>query len=438
MGNTDGTVRKNRPKLIALVAKSIGALTVALACLPTSAETTLPAQSVAATLAPVSDEPFAAWFGASNAQFNDAGSRVDPGATGKSPSNPQALSSDFSDRSRVIGPPSGRPLRSLALSAITGDFHFSFDRVLFAYSVPPARYGTSASLATGPVQEPQIVLAGYEGQPGVSNMGCAERSSDDHNLAFRCNAPVAMNVPGGQSSMRFLEEMEAETGMRLGRNFWAGDPDAGTGARLLTARDAVTGMRFTLRYIDERGFTRNTRSCDDKSRWRWSYICITDDEWAAKTKSEQCGFVVDEMLSVEGGQVRRWTFAPLPAPGTVKGTPIAIGFTRDPHDIPDKAALCREVVVQEQISKALYAFQSQAYERGLTLSLLPLSDQETPSLGLTLMIDDDTFLVARLRRSPGVAVSTDIWRTIANLWRSTGGGGLCQGVPCVPISLDRR
>ena len=70
-----------------------------------------------------------------------------------------------------------------------------------------------------------------------------------------------MNVPGGKaSSSRFLSEMEAETGLRLRQT---DDPDAGTGARLLTARDVVTGMRFTLRYIDW-GFTRAANSCADR------------------------------------------------------------------------------------------------------------------------------------------------------------------------------
>ena len=254
----------------------------------------------------------------------------------------------------------------LPLGPVSGEFHFSLGDVLFSYSLPDGGPGRRSTPA---VQEPTIVLAGYEGQPEISGMACAKRASDEHNLAFRCNAPVAMNVPGGKaSSSRFLTEMEAETGLRLGRDFWAGDPDAGTGARLLTARDVVTGMRFTLRYIDERGFTRAANSCADPGRWRWSYVCITDAQWAAKSMVEQCHFVVDEMLGVEGGPVRRWTFAPLPAPGTAEGTPIAIGFTLDPLAITDKAALCREVAAQEQISAALYSFQTAAYADSLALS----------------------------------------------------------------------
>ena len=197
----------------------------------------------------------------------------------------------------------------------------------------PTVFPTASRGATAAIQEPTIVLAGYEGQPEISGMACAKRASAEHNLAFRCNAPVAMNVPGGKaSSSRFLTEMEAETGLRLGRDFWAGDPDAGTGARLLTARDVVTGMRFTLRYIDERGFTRAANSCADQGRWRWSYVCITDARWAAKSMVEQCHFVVDEMLSVEGGPVARWTFAPCPprARPRARPSPSALRSTRWP------------------------------------------------------------------------------------------------------------
>ena len=68
--------------------------------------------------------------------------------------------------------------------------------------------------------------------------------------------------------------------------------------------------------------------------------------------------------------MRRWTFAPLPAPGTAEVTPIAIGFTLDPLAITDKAALCREVAAQAQISAALYSFHTAAYAEGLALSLL--------------------------------------------------------------------
>ena len=64
--------------------------------------------------------------------------------------------------------------------------------------------------------------------------------------------------------------------------------------------------------------------------------------------------------------------------------------------ITDKAALCREVAAQEQISVALYSFQSAAYAHGLTLSQLPLTDRETPPVGLSLLIDGEAFVVARL------------------------------------------
>ena len=368
-----------------------------------------------ATIAPVSEATFTSWFGPDE--------RVAQALNRK---QELALSS-FADRSRLKATP---VLEFSHLGPVIGVFHFSLEEVLFPYAFPT----DSETQPWASVREPTILLAGYEGQPEVSEMACAKRTSSEHNLAFRCNAPVAMNVPGGKSSSsRFLTEMETETGLRLGRDFWAGDLDAGTGARLLTARDAVTSMRFTLRYIDERGFTRSTNSCADRGRWRWSYVCITDVQWAAKSMIEQCQFVVDEMLSVEGGPVKQWTFAPLPAPGTADGTPIAIGFTVDPLKITVKARLCREVVAQEQISTALFGFQTAAFAEGLAPALLPLTDRSPSLLGLSLQIDNEAFVVARLRAaSPGVN-QTEYQQQVARLWRKVGGSRLCTGFPCVPV-----
>ncbi len=370
-------------------------------------------------MAPVSEDTFADWFGSQRSGALPRESRQEIALSG------------FADRSRAKAG-TGTKVAFLPLGPVTSEYHFSLGDVLFSYSLPdggPGRSGTAA------IQEPTIVLAGYEGQPEISGMACAKRASAEHNLAFRCNAPVAMNVPGGKaSSSRFLTEMEAETGLRLGRDFWAGDPDAGTGARLLTARDVVTGMRFTLRYIDERGFTRAANSCADQGRWRWSYVCITDAQWTAKSMVEQCHFVVDEMLSVEGGPVARWTFAPLPAPGTAEGTPIAIGFTLDPLAVADKTMLCREVAAQEQISAALYSFQTAAQADGLALSLLPLTDRDTPSFGLSLLIDGEAFLVARLASAQTGADRAEQKRRVSLLWQAAGGDGLCTGFPCTPVA----
>ncbi|MEC8711282.1 MAG: hypothetical protein VXX87_06865 [Pseudomonadota bacterium] len=413
---------------MATVLAFVRAAVLALAALPApilgAAAARADSGSATAVLAPVSNAAFADWFGTGH-------------SAGLTPESGREIAlGGFADRSRAKADTSSNSRSTtrafLPLGPISGEFHFSLGEVLFSYSLPGGGPGRSGIAA---VQEPTIVLAGYEGQPEISGMACAKRASDEHNLAFRCNAPVAMNVPGGKtSSSRFLTEMEAETGLRLGRDFWAGDPDAGTGARLLTARDVITGMRFTLRYIDERGFTRAANSCADQGRWRWSYVCITDAQWAAKSMVEQCYFVVDEMLSVEGGPVARWTFAPLPAPGTAAGTPIAIGFTLDPLAITDKAALCREVAAQEQISAAVYSFQTAAQADGLALSLLPLTDSETPSVGLSLLIDGDAFVVARLASAPAGTDRADQSCRVSMLWRAAGGKGLCTGFPCTPVA----
>ena len=131
--------------------------------------------------------------------------------------------------------------------------------------------------------------------------------------------------------------------------------------------------------------------------------------------------------------MRRWTFAPLPAPGTAEGTPIAIGFTLDPLAITDKAALCREVAAQEQISAALYSFQTAAYADGLALSLLPLTDRETPSVGLSLLIDGAAFVVARLVSAQTGTERAEQRRRLSMLWQAAGGNGLCTGFPCTPV-----
>ena len=413
---TASALRTNVPGYRAVKLIREAALALLLLFLPLLSGAGAEPSPLPATIAPVSEATFTGWFG-SDQRVAQALDRKQELALGS-----------FADRSRSK---TTSVLEFRPLGPVRGVFHFSLGDVLFPSAVPT----DSETQRWASVREPTIVLAGYDGQPEVSEMACAKRASSEHNLAFRCNAPVAMNVPSGKSSSsRFLTEMETETGLRLGRDFWAGDPDAGTGARLLTARDVVTGMRFTLRYIDERGFTRSTNSCADRGRWRWSYVCITDAQWAAKSMVEQCQFVVDEMLSVEGGPVKRWTFAPLPAPGTAEGTPIAIGFTLDPLAITDKATLCREVAAQEQISAALYGFQTAAYAEGLAPSLLPLTDRSTSALGLSLQIDKEAFVVARLpSTSPGVD-QTGYQQQVARLWRSVGGSGLCTGFPCVPVS----
>ena len=60
-----------------------------------------------------------------------------------------------------------------------------------------------------PLPTPALVLAGYDGQPEISELGCATRAHSQHNLAYRCNAPIALNIPGGNKpSKSFLQEME--------------------------------------------------------------------------------------------------------------------------------------------------------------------------------------------------------------------------------------
>ena len=240
--------------VLAFVLAAVLAVVTSLALILGAAAARADASSATAVFAPVSKAAFADWFG--------TGHRV--GWLPREDAQEIALGG-FADLSRAeTGSSSSTPMAFLPLGPVSGEFHFSLGDVLFSYSLPDGGPGRRSTLA---VQEPTIVLAGYERQPEISGMACAKRASDEHNLAFRCNAPVAMNVPGGKaSSSRFLTEMEAETGLRLGRDFWVGDPDAGTGARLLTARDVVTGMRFTLRYIDERGFTRAANSCADQGR----------------------------------------------------------------------------------------------------------------------------------------------------------------------------
>ena len=406
--------------VLAFVLAPVLAVAASLALILGAAAARADAGSATAVLALVSNAAFADWFG--------TGHRVG----GLPREDAQEIApGGFADRSRAETGSSSTPVAFLPLGPVSGEFHFSLGDVLFSYSLPDSGPGRRS---TPVVQEPTIVLAGYEGQPEITGMACAKRASDEHNLAFRCKAPVAMNVPSGEAlSSPFLTEMEAETGLRLGRDFWAGDPDAGTGARLLTARDVVTGMRITLRYIDERGFTRAANSCADQERWRWSYVCITDAQWAAKCMVEQCHFVVDERLSVEGGPVRSWTFAPRPAPGTAEGTPIAIGFMQDPLAITDKAALCREVAAQEQISAALYGFQTAAYADGFALSLVPLTDRETPSVGLSLLIDGEAFVVARLVSAQTGTERAEQRRRLSMLWQAAGGNGLCTGFPCTPV-----
>ena len=49
--------------------------------------------------------------------------------------------------------------------------------MLFSYSLPDGVPGRSIL-----VQQPTIVLAGYDGQPEISGMACAKRAGAEHNL----------------------------------------------------------------------------------------------------------------------------------------------------------------------------------------------------------------------------------------------------------------
>ena len=195
--------------VLAFVLAAELAVVTSLALILGAAAARADAGSATAVLAPVSNAAFADWFG--------AGHRV--GGLPREDAQEIALGG-FADRSRAeTGSGSGSsssstPMAFLPLGPVSGEFHFSLGDVLFSYSLPDGGPGRRSTPA---VQEPTIVLAGYEGQPEISGMACAKRASDEHNLAFRCNAPVAMNVPGGKaSSSRFLTEMEAETGLQLG------------------------------------------------------------------------------------------------------------------------------------------------------------------------------------------------------------------------------
>ena len=90
-------------------------------------------------------------------------------------------------------------------------------------------------------------------------------------------------------------------------------------------------------------------------------------------------------------------------------------------------------MAQEQISTALFGFQTAAFAEGLAPALLPLTDRSPSLLGLSLQIDNEAFVVARLpAASPGVN-QTEYQQQVGRLWRKVGGSGLCTGFPCVPV-----
>lgn len=101
--------------------------------------------------------------------------------------------------------------------------------------------------------------------------------------------------------------------------------------------------------------------------------------------------------------------------------------------ITDKAALSLEVAAQEQISVALYSFQSAAYAHGLALSQLPLTNRETPSVELSLLNDGEAFVVARLVSAQTGTDRAEQTPRPSMLWQAAGGNGLCTSFPCIPV-----
>lgn len=285
-----------------------------------------------------------------------------------------------------------------------------------------------AILDRAPLATPTLVVAGYTGQPEISELGCATREHSQHNLAYRCNAPIALNVPGGENpSASFLKEMEAETGLRIGYDLWPGDKDAVTGDRLLSARDVVTGMRFTLRYLDQRGFTVAKASCAERSQWRWSYICLHDDAWAAMSAADKCEFVLDGLLTVEGG-APNWSFAPLPSPGTAAGDLIAIGLTVDPTEITDTGKLCQELRAQERLDQMLLDFIKRAPD-DLGLRLVSLAEPDSALLSLSARFKGKEMIVGYVSSETPSKLPKSM-PTLAKLWRGLSGLQVCDNVDC--------
>lgn len=279
-----------------------------------------------------------------------------------------------------------------------------------------------------PLPTPALVLAGYDGQPEISELGCATRAHSQHNLAYRCNAPIALNIPGGNKpSKSFLQEMEAETGFDIGYDLWPGDKDAVTGDRLLSARDIVTGMRFTLAYLNHRGFTIAKNSCSDRKHWRWSYICMQDENWAAMSAKERCEFVLKGLLTVEGGN-NDWSFAPMPSPGTVEGELIAFGLTHDPRNINEPKVLCREILAQNRVDRMVSGLLRKAPKSlGLKRSSLAKPDEAFVTLGA--QISGTEMVVARLTSSNPSALP-DNMKKLHKIWRSLGGSQVCDNADC--------
>ncbi len=285
-----------------------------------------------------------------------------------------------------------------------------------------------------PLLTPTLVVAGYENQPQISELGCATRQHSQHNLAYRCNAPIALNVPGGEDpSASFLKEMEDETSLRIGHDLWPGDKDIVTGDRLLSARDIVTGMRFTLRYLDERGFTVAKAPCSDRSQWRWSYICLSDSNWAALSAVEKCEFVLDGLLTVEGG-APNWSFAPMPSPGTADGALISIGLTVDPKEITDTRKLCQEIRAQETLDRMLTGFINNAPDE-LGLHLASLAKPDEALLTLSGQFRGNEMIVGHVT-STAPALLPDAMETLEKLWRGLGGVQVCDNADCSgPLEL---
>jgi len=295
--------------------------------------------------------------------------------------------------------------------------------------VLPKAFSTRALPA---LPTPTLVLAGYDNQPDLSERGCAVREHDQHNLAYRCNAPIALNIPGGDApSARFVKEMEAETGFEAGYDFWPGDKDAVTGDRLLTSRDIVTGMRFTMRYLNARGFTIAKAPCSSRKTWRWSYVCMHDDKWAALSMRERCEFVLDGLLTVEGGKTQKWFFAPLPSPDTVKGALISYGLTTNPGDLQDAASLCTEVEAQERVEAMTKKLLQQAPKK-LGLKLTSLANTDGANLTLGAQIKGREIIVARLTSKTPDALSSQL-ETLSEIWRGLGGSQVCQESDCARV-----
>ena len=296
---------------------------------------------------------------------------------------------------------------------------------LITRSVLPEDFGWVERKA---LSEPILLLNGHEGQSDLSDLDCAVRRDDDHNLAFRCNAPIALNVPGGDTpSETFLAEMEEETGFTVGHHIWPGDKDALTGDRLMTARDIVTGMRFTLRYLNKRGFTVADARCSNRKSWRWIYVCLDDAKWHALTPRQKCEYVINNLLMVEGG-AKDWSFAPLPAPGEEEGTLLSVGFTRDPREMATADDLCPEVAAHERVETRLEQFLQDA-PRAVALERVPLHSAEDALLTLAAKISGAEVIVARLSSQKPDAVA-DAFSDLAELWLSRGGTRLCESPDC--------